>query len=193
MAPCSCKERGAWRASAHLPPGPLRLFHFPLRFPKASCSFSKRPQLSLGNQYEDDSVLRSYLARTVPADVLRGGELYQRQLADRLNEPTLTQWDEVSRCCHDSTLTRSLLSSFTATRKIRCALFGDAHTTAGVYQRELSPWLFKARGACPEFRFSLRTRGPISRRSGVSQFGKRMPEPSVTPNSPNGCRSVRRS
>jgi acyl-CoA dehydrogenase len=61
---------------------------------------------TLGNQYEDDSVLRSYLMRSVPADVLReikptlvemgrlaGGDLYQRQLADRLNEPTLTQWD----------------------------------------------------------------------------------------------------
>jgi acyl-CoA dehydrogenase len=61
---------------------------------------------TLGNQYEDDSVLRSYLRRSVPADVLReiepalvemgrlaGGDLYQLQLADRLNEPTLTQWD----------------------------------------------------------------------------------------------------
>ena len=61
---------------------------------------------ALGNQYEDDSVLRSYLMRSVPADVLReikptlvemgelaGGDLYQLQLADRLNEPTLTQWD----------------------------------------------------------------------------------------------------
>jgi alkylation response protein AidB-like acyl-CoA dehydrogenase len=61
---------------------------------------------SLGNQYEDDPVLRSYLRRMVPAEMLReieptlvemgrlaGGELYQMQLADRLNEPTLTQWD----------------------------------------------------------------------------------------------------
>jgi alkylation response protein AidB-like acyl-CoA dehydrogenase len=61
---------------------------------------------ALGNQYEDDSVLCSYLRRSIPADVLReieptlvelgklaGGELYQMQLADRLNEPTLTQWD----------------------------------------------------------------------------------------------------
>jgi acyl-CoA dehydrogenase len=61
---------------------------------------------SLGNQYEDDPVLRWYLRRIVPADVRReieptlvemgrlaGGELYQMQLADRLNEPTLTQWD----------------------------------------------------------------------------------------------------
>jgi alkylation response protein AidB-like acyl-CoA dehydrogenase len=61
---------------------------------------------SLGNQYEDDRVLRSYLARVCPADVLSdiepslfemgrlaGGELYQLQLADRLNEPRLTQWN----------------------------------------------------------------------------------------------------
>jgi len=61
---------------------------------------------TLGNQYEDDSVLRSYLRRSLPASVLHeieaslfemgrlaGGELYQMQLADRLNEPTLTQWD----------------------------------------------------------------------------------------------------
>src|SRR5918993_5158254 len=60
----------------------------------------------LGNQYEDDRVLRSYLARVLPADVQReveeslremgrlaGGELYELQLADRLNEPRLTQWD----------------------------------------------------------------------------------------------------
>src|SRR5687768_5671026 len=63
-----------------------------------------RPQL--GNQYEDDHVLRSYLARVLPAEMLRsiegslfelgrlsGGELYELQLADRLNEPRLTQWD----------------------------------------------------------------------------------------------------
>jgi acyl-CoA dehydrogenase len=60
----------------------------------------------LGNQYEDDRVLRSYLARVLPAEMLReierslaemgrlaGGELYEMQLADRLNEPRLTQWD----------------------------------------------------------------------------------------------------
>src|SRR5688572_19989460 len=61
---------------------------------------------SLGNQYEDDRVLRSYLARVVPEEVLKdiepslmemgrlaGGELYELQRADRLNEPSLTQWD----------------------------------------------------------------------------------------------------
>jgi alkylation response protein AidB-like acyl-CoA dehydrogenase len=63
-----------------------------------------RPEL--GNQYEDDFALRSYLARVLPADVLAevapglkhmgeraGGELYRLQLADRENEPVLTQWD----------------------------------------------------------------------------------------------------
>src|SRR5215217_2820473 len=61
---------------------------------------------ALGNQYDDDRVLRSYLSRVLPPDVfiriqeslsemgdLAGGELYALQLADRLNEPTLTQWD----------------------------------------------------------------------------------------------------
>jgi alkylation response protein AidB-like acyl-CoA dehydrogenase len=60
----------------------------------------------LGNQYDDDRVLRSYLARVLPGEMLReiegsleemgrlsGGELYELQLADRLNEPRLTQWD----------------------------------------------------------------------------------------------------
>jgi alkylation response protein AidB-like acyl-CoA dehydrogenase len=60
----------------------------------------------LGNQYETDRALRSYLKRALPPDVLEdvepelfqlgelaGGELYRMQLADRLNEPRLTQWD----------------------------------------------------------------------------------------------------
>ncbi len=59
----------------------------------------------LGNQYRQDRVLRSYLARALPADVLSeiepeleemgdlaGGELYRLQLADRENEPRLTRW-----------------------------------------------------------------------------------------------------
>ncbi|HET9662914.1 MAG TPA: acyl-CoA dehydrogenase family protein [Burkholderiales bacterium] len=65
-----------------------------------------QPPPELGNQYLDDRVLRSYLARTLPDDVLRdiepsliemgelaGGELYRTQLADRGNEPKLTRWD----------------------------------------------------------------------------------------------------
>lgn len=64
-----------------------------------------QPPPALGNQYDDDRVLRSYLKRLLPADVLAeieptlremgdlaGGELYEMQLADRLNEPVLTQW-----------------------------------------------------------------------------------------------------
>lgn len=60
----------------------------------------------LGNQYLDDRVLRSYLARVLPDDVRRalegdhaklgelsGGELYKLQLLDRLNVPTYSQWD----------------------------------------------------------------------------------------------------
>jgi acyl-CoA dehydrogenase len=65
-----------------------------------------QPPPQLGNQYDDDRVLRSLLARRfggrVPGEVaeqlrelggLAGGELYQMQLADRLNEPRLVQWD----------------------------------------------------------------------------------------------------
>lgn len=61
---------------------------------------------SLGNQYAADRVLRSYLARALPAPMraqiegelqalgeLAGGELYRFQLADRLNEPVHTPWD----------------------------------------------------------------------------------------------------
>ena len=68
-------------------------------------SFNQPPP-ELGNQYDEDRVLRSYLRRKLPADVLTevepslremgelaGGELYEFQLADRLNEPVLTQWD----------------------------------------------------------------------------------------------------
>jgi len=59
----------------------------------------------LGNQYDEDSALRSLLARLLPAEVLAevepslremgrlSAELYPAQLADRRNEPVLTQWD----------------------------------------------------------------------------------------------------
>jgi alkylation response protein AidB-like acyl-CoA dehydrogenase len=66
----------------------------------------QQPPPGLGNQYEDDRVLRSLLARVLPAEMLReiepelaelgelaGSRLYRMQLADRLNEPVLTQWD----------------------------------------------------------------------------------------------------
>lgn len=60
----------------------------------------------LGNQYDDDRVLRSYLKRVLPAEILRsiepelremgelaGGALYRMQLADRLNEPKHIPFD----------------------------------------------------------------------------------------------------
>jgi alkylation response protein AidB-like acyl-CoA dehydrogenase len=60
----------------------------------------------LGNTYDDDPFLQSCLRRTLPADVLAdiegelrefgeraGGEWHEFQLADRLQEPVLTQWD----------------------------------------------------------------------------------------------------
>ncbi|HET9622985.1 MAG TPA: acyl-CoA dehydrogenase family protein, partial [Kofleriaceae bacterium] len=60
--------------------------------------FQEPPRL--GNQFDDDPMLVSWVARFVPeiADELRGlGEVaveyYAKQLADRGNEPVLTQWD----------------------------------------------------------------------------------------------------
>lgn len=60
----------------------------------------------LGNQFAADRVLRSYLSRTLPPDVLlevepalnrmgelAGGELYQLQLSDRASEPVHMPWD----------------------------------------------------------------------------------------------------
>ena len=67
-------------------------------------SFTQSPP-QLGNQYDGDRALRTLLARLLPAEVLRevepslremgrlSAELYPAQLADRLSEPTLTQWD----------------------------------------------------------------------------------------------------
>lgn len=67
-------------------------------------SFTQAPP-TLGNQFHEDRALRSLLARLLPADVLAdvepslremgrlSAELYPAQLADRLSEPTLTQFD----------------------------------------------------------------------------------------------------
>ena len=65
-----------------------------------------QPAPQLDNQYTSDRVLRSYLARVLPAGMLAaiepelielgelaGGELYGLQIADRLNEPVHTPWD----------------------------------------------------------------------------------------------------
>jgi alkylation response protein AidB-like acyl-CoA dehydrogenase len=60
--------------------------------------FQEPPRL--GNQFDDDPLLPSWIARFAPAvaDELRGlgdltVELYAKQLADRENDPVLTQWD----------------------------------------------------------------------------------------------------
>ena len=65
-----------------------------------------QPPPQLANQYAADRVLRAYLQRALPAEVLAeiepkltemgalaGGELYRFQLEDRLNEPRHTPWD----------------------------------------------------------------------------------------------------
>jgi acyl-CoA dehydrogenase len=60
--------------------------------------FQEPPRL--GNQFDDDPLLPSWIARFVPeiADELRAlGDLavecYAKQLVDRVHEPVLTQWD----------------------------------------------------------------------------------------------------
>ncbi len=65
-----------------------------------------QPAPQLNNQYTSDRLLQLYLRRRLPADVLAqispalqemgdlaSNELYQLQLADRLNVPQLTQWN----------------------------------------------------------------------------------------------------
>src|SRR3954466_12438095 len=65
--------------------------------------FQEPPRL--GNQFDDDPLLPSWIARFIPRDAqaeitaeLHGlgdvaVEYYGKQLADRENEPVLTQWD----------------------------------------------------------------------------------------------------
>ncbi len=61
---------------------------------------------TLGNQYDSDALLREYLERVLPPELLQrfepeyrelaeinGGELYRASLADLENEPTHTVWD----------------------------------------------------------------------------------------------------
>ena len=62
--------------------------------------FQEPPRL--GNQFDDDPMLPSWVARHVGSDEVArelhalgdvAVEYYGKQLADRLNEPVLTQWD----------------------------------------------------------------------------------------------------
>jgi alkylation response protein AidB-like acyl-CoA dehydrogenase len=72
----------------------------------------------LGNQYLDDRVLRSALARALPTEMLAdiepelvelgelaGGELYDLQLADLHREPRLVRWDPWGRRVDEIELT----------------------------------------------------------------------------------------
>jgi len=65
----------------------------------------RQPPPRLGNQFDEDRVLRSYLSHTLPAEVLReiepelrrmgelaAGELFELQAEDRGKEPRLTSW-----------------------------------------------------------------------------------------------------
>ena len=67
-------------------------------------NFTQEPP-ALGNQYDDDRVLRSYLRRCLPAEMhadvapslhdmgeRAGGELYDLQQSDLRSEPVLTRW-----------------------------------------------------------------------------------------------------
>ncbi|MGI9245731.1 MAG: acyl-CoA dehydrogenase family protein, partial [Steroidobacteraceae bacterium] len=80
--------------------------------------FTQSPP-TLGNQFDEDPLLGSWLGRCLPAamaQVLRGelrelgglagGALYRMQLADRLNEPVLTQWDAWGRRTDEVLVTR---------------------------------------------------------------------------------------
>ena len=93
------------RTPAPPPPRPRRSPRRASESTLRAVAFFQDPP-ALDNQYRGDRVLRSYLARTLPDDVRRAiepaldemgelaaGPLYQLQLADRLNEPVLTQWD----------------------------------------------------------------------------------------------------
>lgn len=74
----------------------------------ASPFFQNAPKL--GNQWLDDSILRAYCVATWPKDIQEvvepelcrlgadaGARLYELQLADRLNEPSLTPYDPWGR------------------------------------------------------------------------------------------------
>jgi acyl-CoA dehydrogenase len=67
--------------------------------------FNQAPP-ELGNQYDDDALLKEYLEKTLGPELLAdqeeryrhlgdlgGGELYRAQLEDRRNEPELVRWD----------------------------------------------------------------------------------------------------
>lgn len=99
----------------------------------------------LGNQYHEDRVLRAYLQRRLPPDLLHawepaltamgalaGGELYHLQQADRLNEPRLTQWDAWgARIDH---------IELTPLWRVAERLAAEYGLVATAYDQSLGPW-----------------------------------------------------
>ena len=70
------------------------------RYVPAMAFFQDPPRL--GNQFDDDPLLPSWIARHIGGDEVAAElralgdvavEYYGKQLEDRLNEPVLTQWD----------------------------------------------------------------------------------------------------
>ncbi|MEE2751643.1 MAG: acyl-CoA dehydrogenase family protein [Myxococcota bacterium] len=79
--------------------------------------FNQAPP-ELGNQYDDDALLQEYLERNLGPELLKnqeeqyrhlgdlgGRSLYRAQLEDRLNEPTLNNWDAWGNRIDQITLT----------------------------------------------------------------------------------------
>ena len=111
-------------------------------------SFFQQPP-RLGNQFDDDPLLVSWIARFCPdvAAELRGvGELsveyYAKQLADRANEPVLTQWDawgqridkiEVSPLWRDAQVLAAKLGMVGAGYEPRFGAYARTHQFALVH------------------------------------------------------------
>jgi alkylation response protein AidB-like acyl-CoA dehydrogenase len=105
--------------------------------------FQTPPALDHG--FDGDRVLRSYLARTLPRDVLdaitpellelgalASGPLYQLQLQDRLNDPKLTTMDAWGRRIDQVELS----PLWREAKKLACA----HGLVAAAYERKHGPW-----------------------------------------------------
>lgn len=113
----------------------------------------------LGNQFTDDPTLRSYLKRVLAPKMhaallpeleemgeLAGGRLYRMQLADRLNEPVLTQYDPWGRRIDHIELTAQWREAADiATRKgVVAAAYERTHGAAARIHQFALAYLFHA-------------------------------------------------
>jgi alkylation response protein AidB-like acyl-CoA dehydrogenase len=100
---------------------------------------------ALGHGFDGDRVLRSYLARTLPADVLAAitpelrelgalasGPLYQMQLQDRLTDPVLTNMDPWGKRID----VVELSPLWREAKKLAC----QHGLVAAAYERKHGPW-----------------------------------------------------